>query len=424
MHNGEGSASAHPTQADGAYQSMSKFNFKAVHPNGEVTEGELEGTDEAAVVAALQKDGLIPIRIRAAGGLGSLLTRRNRPRVGTKEVGMLTRELATLLEAGLPLDRALQILIELMEDTPHLQSLLTDLQQGVRGGATFSEALEAQGEVFGRLYINMIRAGEASGALDTALGRLAEYLEQAAELRETIKSALVYPTILVLVAGLSLVVLLVFVVPQFTQLFEDMGANLPLSTRIVIAVGDLFRGYWWALLSLVAFGAAAVQKLLQRPQLRLAWDTRLLGWPILGDLLWKLETARFCHTLSTLLENGMPLLGALGLAKEVVENRHLAGQLDAIGDDLKRGRGLAGPLSEAQVFPKLALQMIRVGEEAGHLDPMLIKVARLYDRETRAAVQRMLTLLEPALIIGLGITVAGIIISILMAILGANELVF
>lgn len=403
---------------------MPSFSFKAVRPDGQVEDGEREAADEAALVALLQRDGLIPVRIRTAGGLGSLLVRRGHPRVGSKEVGMLTRELATLLEAGLPLDRALQILIGLMEDEPHLHALLTDLQQRVRGGATFSEALEAQGEVFNRLYINMIRAGEASGALEGALARLADYLEQAAELRETIKSALIYPTILVFVAGLSLVVLLVFVVPQFTQLFQDMGAALPLPTRIVIAVGDLFRGYWWALLSGTALGAVLVQRLLQRPHLRLAWDTRMLGWPVLGDLLWKLETARFCHTLSTLLENGMPLLGALGLAKEVIENRWVATRLDAIGDDLKRGRGLAGPLTEAQVFPKLALQMIRVGEEGGRLDPMLTKVARLYDRETRAAVQRLLTLLEPALIIGLGITVAGIIISILMAILGANDLVF
>jgi len=400
------------------------FSFRAVRPDGQVEDGEREAADEGALVALLQRDGLIPIRIRTAGGFGGLLVRRGRPHVKNKEVSMLTRELATLLEAGLPLDRALQILIGLMEDTPHLRALLTDLQQRVRGGATFSEALEAQSEVFNRLYINMIRAGEASGALDGALARLADYLDQAAELRETIKSALVYPTILVFVAGLSLVVLLVFVVPQFTQLFQDMGAALPLSTRIVIALGDLFRGYWWALLSGIALGAAGAQKLLQRPHVRLAWDTRMLGWPVLGDLLWKLETARFCHTLSTLLENGMPLLSALGLAKEVIENRWVATRLDAIGDDLKRGRGLAGPLSEAQVFPKLALQMIRVGEESGRLDPMLTKVARIYDRETRAAVQRLLTLLEPALIIGLGITVAGIIISILMAILGANDLVF
>jgi general secretion pathway protein F len=402
---------------------MPLYSYKAVRLDGQVEDGEMEAADEAALVAALQKEGLIPIKTHTAGGIVGYLAQRGRKRVGSKEVGLITRELSTLLEAGLPLDRSLQILIELADQEP-VNALLTDLQERVRGGETFSQALDANSQVFSRLYVNMVRAGEASGALEAALARLADYLESSAELRETIKSALVYPTILVVVAGMALVLLLVFVVPQFTQLFDDMGADLPLATRIVVAAGDLFRSYWWAMLTCITLGAALIIKLLERPEVRDRWDRRLLTLPLLGDLVWKLETARFCHTLSTLLENGMPLLGALSLAKEVVGNRKIAGQLEAIGDDLKRGRGLAEPLNEHQVFPKLALQMIRVGEESGRLDPLLTKVARLYDQETRAAVQRMLTLLEPALIIGLGIMVAGIIISILVAILGANELVF
>lgn len=401
---------------------MTLYHYKAVRMNGQEEEGELEAANEAALVATLQKEGLIPVKTRVAGGIAGYFRGRGRMQVGEKEVGLLTREMSTLLEAGLPLDRSLQILIDLT-DEEHVAALLTNLQDRVRGGATFSDALEEQGKVFSPLYVNMIRAGEASGALEAALARLSEYLERSAELRETIRSALVYPMILLVVAGLSLILLLVFVVPQFTQLFDDMGAALPAPTRVVIAVGDLFRGYWWVMLCVVALLAVLVQKLLEKPHLRARWHRRLLTLPLFGDLVWKLETARFCHTLATLLENGMPLLGALGLARQVVGNLRISGQLEAITDDLKRGRGLADPLTENQVFPKLALQMIRVGEESGNMDPMLAKVATLYDRETRAAVQRMLTLLEPALIIGLGITVAGIIISILMAILGANELV-
>lgn len=402
---------------------MPLYSYKAVRPDGQAENGEREAVNETAVVAALQKDGLIPISVRTAGGLTGYLSSGGRKRIGEKEIGLITRELATLLEAGLPLDRSLQILIDLAS-SEHSAALLDDLQDRVRGGATFSDALEAQGGVFSRLYVNMVRAGEASGSLESALSRLSDYLERSAELRETIKSALIYPSILLVVAGLSLVLLLVFVVPQFSQLFDDMGAALPTPTRIVIALGDVFRNYWWAMLSTLALLAAGAQKLLQRPEIRAKWDRRLLAWPLFGDLVWKLETARFCHTLSTLLENGMPLLGAMGLATQVVGNRRIAGQLEAITDDLKRGRGMADPLTEHGVFPKLALQMIRVGEESGRLDPMLAKVAVQYDRETREAVQRMLTLLEPALIIGLGVTVAFIIISILMAVLGANELVF
>ncbi len=294
----------------------------------------------------------------------------------------------------------------------------------MRGGATFSAALEAQDAQFSKLYVNMVRAGEASGALAEVLSRLADYLERTAELRGTVTSALVYPAILLVVAGLSVIMLLVFVVPQFTVLFEDMGAALPLPTRIVVGAGDLVRGYWWALLVLIAVAALLIERWLQNTDNRRRFDYRVMALPLFGDLIWKMETARLCHTLSTLLKNGLPLLSGLNLAKEVVSNRKIGDGLSEAAEDLKHGRGIAEPLTTRAVLPELALQMIRVGEESGTLDAMLAKVADIFDRETRLSVQRMLTLLEPALIIGLGIVVAGIIISILMAILGANELVF
>ena len=404
---------------------MPLYSYKAVKPDGEPVEGEREAPDEAALVRQLQTEGLIPIQTRPAGGLRLSLHGKGRRRksLSQKEIGVVTRELATLLEAGLTLDRSLQILVDLGSEE-HLVRVLTDLQQRVRGGSTFSSALEQQGGQFPRLYINMVRAGEASGALDQVLARLADYLERTAELRETITSALVYPTVLLVVAGLSVIMLLVFVVPQFTSLFNDMGAALPLPTRIVVGAGDLFRNYWWAMLAVIALIAATIEQRLKRPEVRQRFDRRLLATPLFGDLVWKLETARFCHTLATLLKNGLPLLSALTLAKEVVANYKLAGLLDEAAEDLKHGRGLAEPLSRREVLPQLAMQMIRVGEESGALDTMLAKVAEIYDRETRSSVRRLLTLLEPVLIIGLGIVVAGIIISILMAILGANDLVF
>ncbi len=402
---------------------MPKFQYKAVKLDGETVEGELEAADEAAVLGHLRAEGLIPLETRSAAGLRARLGRTRRQRLSQKEIGILTRELATLLEAGMTLDRSLQILLELTE-AEHLNRVLSDLQERVRGGATFSSALEAQDGQFARLYINMVRAGEASGALDQVLGRLADYLERVAELRQTVTSALVYPAILLFVAGLSVIMLLVFVVPQFTVLFEDMGAALPLPTQIVVAAGDLFRNYWWAMLVAIALVALLVERWLQDEQVRTRLDHRVLGLPLFGDLVWKMETARLSHTLSTLLKNGLPLLSALTLAKEVVSNRKISGLLDQASDELKHGRGLAGPLARLEALPDLALQMIRVGEESGALDAMLAKVASIYDRETRNSVQSMLTLLEPVLIIGLGVVVAGIIISILMAILGANDLVF
>ena len=402
---------------------MPKYLYKAVKYDGEAVEGEIEAADEAAVVRHLQAQGLIPVDTRPAGGLRAQLTRRRRRGLNQKDIGVITRELATLLEAGLTLDRSLQILLDLTQEE-HLRQVMSDLQERVRGGATFSSALEAQDGQFPRLYVNMVRAGEASGALDQVLIRLADYLERTAELRETITSALVYPAILLVVAGLSVIMLLVFVVPQFATLFDDMGAALPLPTRIVVGAGDLFRNYWWAMLAVLALSAAVIEQQLKRPEVRERFDRRLLATPLFGDLVWKLETARFCHTLATLLKNGLPLLTALNLAKEVVSNRKLAGQMDEAAEDLKHGKGLAEPLSRRQVLPPLAMQMIRVGEESGALDAMLAKVAEIYDGETRSSVRSLLTLLEPVLIIGLGVVVAGIIISILMAILGANDLVF
>ena len=337
------------------------------------------------------------------------------------DIGIITRELATLLEAGLTLDRSLQFLLDLTREE-HLRQVLSDLQERVRGGATFSSALEAQDGQFARLYVNMVRAGEASGALDQVLVRLADYLERTAELRETVTSALVYPTILLVVAGLSVIMLLIFVVPQFTVLFEDMGEALPLPTQIVVGIGDLFRKYWWAMLTVIAIVALMLERWLQNPQVRERFDHRVMGLPLIGDLIWKLETARFCHTLSTLLKNGLPLLNALTLAKEVVSNRKLAGLLDEAGEDLKRGRGLAEPLASREVLPQMAMQMIRVGEESGSLDEMMLELAKVFDSHVQSGVKRGLTLLEPILILGMGFIIGLIIIAILMGILSVNDL--
>jgi len=403
---------------------MATYEYKAVKANGDVVEGDMEAPDEATVVLRLQAEGLIPVRTTPARkGLKLELSfgARGGRKIGAKQITLLTRELASLLEAGLTLDRSLQILLELTDDPP-MSQLLSNLQEKMRGGKTFSVALEEHRTLFSKLYVNMVRAGEASGALQAVMARLADYLERSEELRESVKSALIYPTILVTVAGLSVALLLVFVVPQFAQMFADMGQTLRLATRIVIGSGDLVRGYWW-LLALLGFGAYLwIRARLARPEVRYAWDRRLLRLPLFGDLLTKVETARFSRTLATLVENGVSLLGALNLVKDVISNRIIAEAIELAADKLRHGSGLAEPLMEQGVFPKLALQMMKVGEESGQMEAMLSKVADMYDKEVRSTVQRMLALLEPLLIVGLGIVVAGIIMSILVAIMSINEL--
>jgi general secretion pathway protein F len=390
-----------------------------------VVEGELEAADEATLVRTLQGDGLMPIRTSRVGRASSFFSRSagGNKRLSQKQVTHFTRELATLLEAGLTLDRSLQILSDLSDD-PRMADLLTRLRERVQGGAAFSAALEEQRGVFTPLYINMVHAGEAGGVLQNVLGKVAEYLERSGELRESVRSALVYPTILVTVAGLSVAMLLMFVVPRFKQMFDDMGATLPFMTRVVVAVGDVFSNWWWAMLAAIFLLIAWIQYQLQQPKIRARWDARILRWPLFGDLVAKVETARFARTLSTLLENGLPLLSALTLVKDVISNAVISASVGEAADNLKKGKGFADPLIEQKILPPLALQMIKVGEESGALEKTLAKVADVYDQEVRVAVKQMLTLLEPILIVGLGVIVAGIIISILLSVLSANELAF
>jgi general secretion pathway protein F len=405
---------------------MPLYKYKAVTAEGEIVEGEMEARAQPAVIERLQALGYVPIRAdeikSSVGGdtswLGFL---RGSDRVSQKDVTIVTQELATLLRAKLPLDRALEILIEVSPNAV-VRRLLTRVRERVHDGATLSAAMEAQKGVFSRLYLNMLRVGEASGALDLVLIRLAEYLERARELRETVTSALIYPAILLCVAGLSVIVLLVFVVPQFQQLFDDAGKELPLATQIVIGVGDFLRAYGWTLLLAVIAATWYMRKQLDAPASRQRWDIRFLKLPLVGELITKLEVARFSRTLGTLMSNGVPLLTALSIVKETLTNTALAESMSGVAENLKQGRGLAQPLMEVAAFPRFAAHMVRVGEETGHLDEMLLEVAEVYDKEVRSTIKRLLALLEPVLILGLGLIIAGIIMSILVAILSVNEL--
>jgi general secretion pathway protein F len=400
------------------------FRYKAVTPTGEVQEGDLEGMTQAGVVERIQSMGLMPIlveetssRATAKSGLSAF----GKASVSQKDVAVFTQEIATLLKAGLPLDRCLEILIGLSANEP-VRQLMAQMREEVRGGAALSKAMEAHPHVFSRFYLNMIRAGEAGGALDVVLQRLNEFMERSRELRDTVKSALIYPAILVGVAVLSVVVLLMWVVPQFSQMFEESGKALPMPTQIVIAAGDFFRNYWWAVIAVVFGVYAWFVRQMQAPASRYRWDKRLLGLPLVGDLIGKLEVARFSRTLGTLLGNGVTLLAALSIVKETLNNTVMSEGLTAVATQLKEGKGLGKPLMETGLFPKLAVHLVMVGEETGKMQEMLIRVADIYDREVHTTVKRMLSLMEPVLILGLGLVIGGIIMSILVAILSVNDL--
>jgi general secretion pathway protein F len=406
---------------------MPRYRYEAVDATGEVLRDALEAASSEAAVEQLRDQGLLPLSVVEAkggllgGGLGQPLFSQRRT-LSRKMIMRLTQQLSSLLHAGMPLDRALTILIGVAEDEP-AQALLTRVQEKVRGGSSLADAMEMQG-AFSRFYLNMIRAGEAGGALDVVLKRLTEFLERSQALRETVTSALIYPMILLSVSALSVIVLLTFVVPQFQRLFADAGKALPLATQIVIATGDGFRNYWWVGAILIGLAMVAMRQQLSHPESRTRWDRWFLRLPLFGDLIAKVETARLARTLGTLLGNGVSLLSALAIVRETLTNQVLIAELGEVAEHVKTGRGLADPLLEAGGFPKLAVQMIRVGEETGQLQEMLLQVADTYDAEVGTAVKRMLTLLEPALILGLGVIIAGIIMSILVAILSLNELAF
>lgn len=404
---------------------MPLYRYKAVTPAGETQEGEMDGPGQPAVADRLQSMGLIPIRIdetiRSSGAASKRQGLFRKSNISQEDVAVFTQEIATLLKAGLPLDRCLEILIGLSATEP-VRQLMAQMREEVRGGSALSKAMEAHPQIFSRFYLNMIRAGEAGGALDVVLQRLNEFMERSRDLKDTVKSALIYPAILVGVAVLSVVVLLMWVVPQFSQMFEESGKALPMPTQIVIAAGDFFRSYWWAMVLLVVGVYTWFTRQMQEPASRYRWDKRLLGLPLVGDLVGKLEVARFSRTLGTLLGNGVTLLTALSIVKDTLSNTVMSEGLSAVATQLKEGKGLGKPLMETGLFPKLAVHLVMVGEETGKLQEMLIRVADIYDREVHTTVKRMLSLMEPVLILGLGLVIGGIIMSILVAILSVNDL--
>lgn len=403
---------------------MPLFRYKAITPEGEVAEGEMEAADEAVVIERLREAGQLPVRAEAVAPRPvarehSLFSRHRS--IDHARLGILTRELARLLGAGVALDRSLTILLS-VTDNDRERALLTRLLEGIRGGAGFAEAIAAQGAPFNRLYVSMVRAGEEGGALPLVMARLADYLESARELRARVGNALIYPLILLAVSILSLILLLTLVVPQFQRMFDEAGAALPLPTQVVVGIADWLQAYWWTLLAALLVLLLAVPRLLQRPAVHRIWDRYLLRLPLVGSLIRRIEVARFCRTLSTLLSNGVTLLDALTIVRETLGNSVLAAAVGELSERLKGGDTLSGPMLEQGVFPKLACHLVRVGEETGRLDAMLLDVAEIYDREVGHNLSRLLSLLEPALILTLGVLIAGIIFSILIALLGINEL--
>ena len=406
---------------------MAFYQYKAVTPAGEVQEGVLEASSTAAAVARVQAMGMIPIRAEEAGVTKAaaaaaprrqLFTRRT---INQDDIAIVTRELATLLRAGLPLDRAFEILINLAPH-PRVGELLSKIRNDVRGGSSLSKALDAQKGVFSRFYVNMIRAGEAGGSLPAVLLRLAEYMERSKALRDNVKASLTYPAFLAVISVIAVVVLLGVVVPRFKPIFAGAGKAIPFMTQVVLFLGDALRGYGWLMLGIVALGAWWFARRMRDPEVRYRMDRRAVTAPVVGDLFAKVEMARFSRTLGTLLGNGVTLVAALNIVRETMGNSWLAESIAAVARELKEGRGLGRPMMETGRFPMLAVHMILVGEETGRLDEMLMQVAETYDREVDVAIRRALSLLQPVMIVSMAAVIGFIIIAILSAMLSVYDI--
>ncbi|GAB4279629.1 MAG: type II secretion system inner membrane protein GspF [Methylomicrobium sp.] len=405
---------------------MALFAYKAVNRVGEVEDGFKEAPDEMAVIRQLQQEGFIPLRVVASRGrtfLGIPLGTKS-SRLPQKALLIFTGELATLLDSGLPLDKSLSVLMELTGDSSVLSQLIGRVLEKVKSGSALADALESQSGVFSKFYLNMIRAGEAGGNLGAVLTRLSEYLERSKELKDTVTTALIYPVILLIMSLASLFVMLTFVVPQFSEMFESAGQALPVPTQIVVGLANWLQSYWWGLLLGVLLVVGYFNYQLNDPALRKIWDGRLLRMPLVGGIVINMETANISRTLGTLLGNGVSILNALAIVRETVTNGVLVDAIQNAEEQLKQGRHMSEALIERKVLPQMAMQMVRMGEETGRLEEMLLRVAVIYDKQLRVSIQRMLALLEPVLIISLGIMIAGIIVSILLAILSVNDLAF
>lgn len=398
---------------------MSLFKFRALDSQGVAQNGTLDAKDEDAAVAVLQKRGLLVLQIDPAG-MGGLRNALGRGMLNGAALVSFTQQLATLLGAGQPLERSLGILLK-QPGQPQTRALIERIREQVKAGKPLSAALEEEGAQFSSLYISMVRAGEAGGALESTLRQLSDYLERSQLLRGEVINALIYPAFLVVGVLGSLALLLAYVVPQFVPIFKDLGVPIPLITEVILGLGEFLSAYGLAVLAGLIGLIWLLMVRRKDPARRERHDRRLLGIRVIGPLLQRIEAARLARTLGTLLNNGVALLQALVIARQVCTNRALQAQVAQAAESVKGGGTLASAFGAEPLLPDLALQMIEVGEQAGELDTMLLKVADVFDIEAKRGIDRMLAALVPALTVVMAGMVAVIMLAIMLPLMSLTS---
>lgn len=408
---------------------MPKYAYRALNREGKQQFGIMVADTQALALNDVRSLGLFPTHIKEAtraderralrqgkGGLNEFYFGG----VKTKEIVVMTRQLSTLIDAGLPLLRCINVLIAQLKASK-MRDILREVSADIQGGSTFAEALSKHPKQFDRLYVNMVRAGEVGGMLEVVLQRLAIFMERRQALKRRVRSAMIYPSAVVFIAMGIVAFLLAKVVPVFAEIFEEFEAELPAPTQFLVNAGDFVLYKWWLMISVVCWIAIAIKLMTKSKQVKHVFDRAILRVPLVGDLIVKVSVARFARTLGTLITSGVPILQALKITRETISNEVVQNTVDKVYDSVQDGGTIAAPLDESKVFPAMVVNMIDVGEETGALDSMLMKVADIYDAEVEAAVDNMLSLMEPMIIIVLGGIIGFIVISLYLPIFSLGD---
>lgn len=400
------------------------FSYQALDPSGREVRGTLKARDERDLLRRLRTMGYYPVNVGCAAASEATAPARrglfSGKRATGAQVAAFTHQLSSMLEAGIPLDRSLRLLGELEERGP-MKEIISDLLKGLQGGRGLADCLARHG-VFAPVFVNSVRAGETGGGLEGALKRMNAYLEETERVKDEIKSALIYPLLLATAGGAAVVFMLLFVVPRFALIFEDLGGAVPLPAAMLLVASGVLSHYFWLLPAGVLILCFFVKRFSATEGGKARLDAMKLRVPLIGTILRKAYVARFSRTLGTLLQSGLPIMEALVLSARAAGNLALEREIAPALDGVRKGMGVAAPLSATNAFPRLASHMLSVGEETGRLDEMLLKLADNYDREVKTSIKRALSTLEPAIILVMALIVGFIVISILLAVTSLNDI--
>ncbi len=390
---------------------MAKFAWEGKNRGGARVTGELEAPSESFVLAQLRREQIAPIKIKKKGAdLNITLPWKGDKKVSQKDLAVFTRQFATMIDAGLPLVQCLDIL-GAQQENPTFKKTLVKVKEDVESGSTFADALGKHPKVFDPLFVNLVAAGEVGGILDTILSRLADHIEKAMKLAKKIKGAMVYPSTIIAVAVIVTVVLLLYVIPIFAKMFQDFGAALPTPTVVVLRISEITQKYFLAFVVFFFLLGAAFRWYLTRETGRRNWDRLLLRLPVVGSLIQRIAVARFSRTLGTMVSSGVPILESMDIVAKTAGNKIIEEAIVKARGSISEGKTIAEPLADSRVFPPMVTQMVAVGEATGALDVMLNKIADFYDEEVDSAVEALTALLEPMLMIFLGVVIGGLVIA-------------